>query len=147
MANVEPLTRDALTEFEPYFVNIERAMGFVPNSLLTMAHSPEILRGFSAMAAAVFGASGVSPALKQLVAFVASNASGCRYCQAHTSSSAVRLGVSPEKVAAVYDFETSPLFDDREREALNPANDRARPPHLRDPCRRDAPRSPNRKGD
>ena len=133
MANVEPLTRDALTEFEPYFVNIEQAMGFVPNSLLTMAHSPEILRGFSAMAAAVFGASGVSPALKQLVAFVASNASGCRYCQAHTSSSAVRLGVSPEKVAAVYDFETNPLFSEAESAALRLARDAAIVPNATTP--------------
>ena len=47
--------------------------------------------------------------------------SGCRYCQAHTSSNASRFGISEEKLAAIWEFETSDHFDDAERAALRVA--------------------------
>ena len=53
-----------------------------------------------------------------MVAQVASTAAGCRYCQAHTAHSAERLGVSEEKLADLWMFETSDHFDDAERAAL-----------------------------
>ena len=118
MPRVEPLPREALAEFEPYFGMIEKAMGFVPNSLLTLARTPELLRAFAGLSGNVIGGGRVDPALKQLVAFVSSNAAGCRYCQAHTSHSAERLGVSPEKLEAAFEYETSPLFEPAERAAL-----------------------------
>lgn len=49
---------------------------------------------------------------------VASAAHGCHYCQAHTSHSAHKLGVSQEKVEATFEFESSSLFSDAERAAL-----------------------------
>ena len=48
----------------------------------------------------------------------ASTAAGCRYCQAHTASSATRNGVEAAKVEAVWAFETDDRFDDAERAAL-----------------------------
>lgn len=93
-------------------------MGFVPNSLLTMAHRPQILRAFTALAGSVLGPGLLSRELKQLVAFVSSNASGCRYCQAHTSGGAVDAGTSLERIEAAFEFETSALFSDPERSAL-----------------------------
>ena len=56
--------------------------------------------------------------LKMLVSLIASQAAGCRYCQAHTGHTAERLGVAEEKLAAVWEFETSEHFDDAERAAL-----------------------------
>ncbi len=123
MAHVEPLPRSELAEFEPVFAMIEGVVGFVPNSLLTLGRSPEILRAFGALSGAVLGASRIGPELRQLVAFVSSTAAGCRYCQAHTSHGAERLGVSSEKLRAAFEFETSPLFDDAERAALRLARD------------------------
>jgi hypothetical protein len=43
MPRVEPLPREELAEFEPFFQLAEGAMGFVPNSLLTLGHSPALL--------------------------------------------------------------------------------------------------------
>ena len=123
MPHVDPLPRDELAEFEPVFAMIEGVMGFVPNSLLTLGRSPEILRGFGALSAAVLGSSRIGPELRQLVAFVASTAAGCRYCQAHTSHGAERVGVSTEKLRAAFEFETSTLFGDAERAALRLARD------------------------
>jgi uncharacterized peroxidase-related enzyme len=118
MPRVEPLPRAELAEFEPFFAVIEQAMGFVPNSLLTLGRSPDILRAFAGLSGAVLMTGEVERELKQLVAFVASNAAGCRYCQAHTSHAAERIGVSPAKLDAAFEFETSDLFSEAERSAL-----------------------------
>jgi AhpD family alkylhydroperoxidase len=89
MAHIEPRKREELAEFEVMFQAVEGVMGFVPNSYYTMGHRPEILRAFSRLAATVLSANGeISPDLKQLVALMASASAGCRYCQAHTASSA-----------------------------------------------------------
>jgi hypothetical protein len=47
MTRVQPLDRGSLPEFEPFFQMVENAMGFVPTSLFTMAHRPELLRAFA----------------------------------------------------------------------------------------------------
>ncbi len=46
-------------------------------------------------------------------------AAGCLYCRAHTATSALRHGVAAEKMAAVAEYRTSPLFSDAERVALD----------------------------
>jgi len=123
MTRVAQLERSELVEFEPFFEIVEQVMGFVPNSMLTMGRRPEILRGFAALSGAVLGPGQISPELKQLVAFVSSNASGCRYCQAHTSASAARAGASADRIQAAFEYATSPLFSAAERVALSLAND------------------------
>ena len=123
MARVTALERSELEEFEPFFQIVEQVMGFVPNSMLTMGRRPEILRGFSALTAPVLGPGKIPAELKQLIAFVSSNASGCRYCQAHTSSSARRAGAAQEKIDAAFEYATSPLFSEAERAALALAHD------------------------
>ncbi len=102
MARVAALARGEIEEFEPFFQIVEQVMGFVPNSMLTMGRRPDILRGFTALTAPVLGPGKISAELKQLIAFVSSNASGCRYCQAHTSSGAERAGASLEKIQAAF---------------------------------------------
>ena len=118
MPRVKPLDRKDLAEFEPFFEVIEQTMGFVPNSMLTLGRAPDLLTAFSGLAGTVLMSGKLAPDLKQLVAFVASNAAGCRYCQAHTSHSARRLGVDAAKIDATFEFETSDLFTDAERAAL-----------------------------
>jgi len=132
MARLEPLAREELEEFEPFFQALEQGMGFVPNSVRTMAHRPELLRAFGAFAGGVLGEGAIDPELKQLVAFVASRAAGCRYCQAHTAHSAHRVGASTERIDAAFDFEASPLFSEAERAALRLARDAALAPSAAD---------------
>ena len=93
-------------------------MGYIPNNMLSMAHWPELLTAFGGIGATILQTGEVDRGLKQLVAMVASAANGCHYCQAHTSHSAHNLGVSKEKVEAVFEFESSSLFSDSERAAL-----------------------------
>ncbi len=95
------------------------AMGFEPNSLKIMAHRPDILRGFLALSAAVLGPNAaLAPALRQMIAHVASTAAGCNYCQAHTAHGAHERGVADEKIAALWSYQTDPQFSEAERAAL-----------------------------
>jgi uncharacterized peroxidase-related enzyme len=131
MPHVKPLAREQLVEFEPYFQVAEQMMGgFVPSSLFTMGHRPEILQAFMMLAGTINGPGTVDPGLKQLVAYVASNAAGCRYCQAHTSTHAAHAGVDADKVEHAFEFETHPAFSDAERAALRLARDSALVPNL-----------------
>jgi uncharacterized peroxidase-related enzyme len=131
MPHVKPIAREALGRFEPYFQVAEQMMGgFVPNSLFTMGHRPEILEAFMLLAGVVNGPGTVDPGLKQLVAYVASNAAGCRYCQAHTSTHAAHAGIAADKIEHAFEFETHPAFSDAERAALGLARDSALVPNL-----------------
>jgi len=129
MPRIAPLSREELSEFEPFFEIVEGAMGFVPTSLFTMGRSPALLRAFAGLTGTVLAGSRLEPALVHLVSYVASRAAGCAYCQAHTSHSAGRAGVAPEKLDASFELETSTLFDDRERAALRLARDAALVPN------------------
>jgi uncharacterized peroxidase-related enzyme len=133
MANISPLDRSDLAEFEPVFEIVESAMGFVPRSMFTMGRNRALLRAFGQMSFAVLGHGQIDGGLKQLVAHVASTAAGCRYCQAHTASSAARSGVDVAKVEAVWSFETDDRFDDAERAALRLARDAATVPNATTP--------------
>jgi uncharacterized peroxidase-related enzyme len=123
MANMEPLRRGRHPELEELFAHYDRTLSFVPNSLFTMARRPEILRAFSELITQIWNTGTLPKALKPLVGIMASVAAGCRYCQAHEAVDAAQRGVDEAKVAAIWDFERSPLFDDGERAALRFARD------------------------
>ena len=118
MPNVQPLAREDLPQFEEIFSRVGENMGFIPTSLFTMGHVPEILGGFLALGGAVLQNPVIDGELKNLVSHAVSAANGCRYCQAHTGATAANQGSDPAKVAAVWEFETSDLFTDAERAAL-----------------------------
>lgn len=56
--------------------------------------------------------------LNMMVFTLSSLSAGCRHCQAHGAYGLDRLGLPVEKIQALWSFETSDLFDDRERAAL-----------------------------
>jgi uncharacterized peroxidase-related enzyme len=122
MPRVPPMGREDLAEYEPLFRQIEDHLGVLPNSTLTMGHRPEIMRHFAELNAAVMGPGAVDQRLKQMVVLIASAAAGCSYCQAHTSHVAEQRGVATDKIEAIWEFETSELFDEAERAALRVAH-------------------------
>jgi uncharacterized peroxidase-related enzyme len=120
---MEPLRREDHPELEPLFAHYDRTLSFLPNSLVTMARRPEILRAFSELITQIWNTGTLPKPLKPLIGIVSSVAAGCRYCQAHEAVDARERGVPDEKIAAIWDFERSPLFDDGERAALRFARD------------------------
>lgn len=120
MTRVTPLRREDHPDLdEKFFTPYEQTRGYVPNSNLVMARRPKLLAAFRALNAAVFDPDNiVPPGLLALVGNVASQAAGCQYCVAHTANNSGMRGVEAEKVAALWEYETSPLFDESERAAL-----------------------------
>lgn len=57
--------------------------------------------------------------LKRMIAWVSSNATGCRYCQAHAIRAAERYGAEQEKLDNIWEYKTHPAFNDAERAALD----------------------------
>ncbi|MFQ5966436.1 MAG: carboxymuconolactone decarboxylase family protein [Acidimicrobiia bacterium] len=133
MANLEPLRREDLPELEEVFQHYDDTLSFVPNSLYTMARRPEILRAFSDLITKIWRTGTLPIELKPLIAMVSSHAAGCRYCQAHEAVDARERGVQEERIAAVWDFETSPLFTEAERAALRLARDASLVPNAAAP--------------
>ncbi len=130
MANLEPLRRQDLPELEELFRHYDETLSFVPNSLFTMARRPEILRAFSDLITKIWRTGTLPIELKPLIAVISSQAAGCRYCQAHEAVDARERGVEEEKIAAVWEFETSPLFTEAERSALRLARDASLQPNM-----------------
>jgi uncharacterized peroxidase-related enzyme len=118
MAHVTPLPPEAVPEFAERFAHYARTRGFVPNSIRTMARRPAIAAAFMALNQAVLYEGTVPEELKMLISLVASQAAGCRYCRAHMANLSSIYHSSDERIAAVWEFETSGLFSDAERAAL-----------------------------
>ena len=57
--------------------------------------------------------------LNMMVFTMSSLAAGCRHCQAHGAFGLDRVGVPLDKIQALWSYQTSDLFDDRERAALD----------------------------
>lgn len=120
MARLAPLSADATAELAADFAFFEKTLGFVPNSLLTMQRRPQLAKGLIALSRGVYDPKGeVDLGLKRLIGHVASMAAGCMYCRAHTGTSAIRHGIDAEKLAAIAEYRTSPLYSDAERVALD----------------------------
>ncbi len=118
MPHLSPLPRDAVPEFKDRFEHYAKTRGFVPNSILTMSRRPAIARAFMQLNQAVLYEGTVDEELKMLVSLIASQAAGCRYCQAHMANLSSIYKASDEKIAAVWEFEDSDLFSAAERAAL-----------------------------
>ncbi len=120
MAFMQPLPEQATPELSDTFEHFREILGFVPNSLLTMQRRPEIVRAFGVLTDAVMNPEGsVDPATKRLLAHFASRAAGCQYCEAHSLIAAGISGVSQEKLDAIWEYQTSELYSDAERAALD----------------------------
>jgi len=118
MAHLQPLSRTATPELTERFNHYHNTRGFVPNSILTMQRRPEIAKAFMALNQAILYEGTVREELKMLISLIASQAAGCRYCQAHMANLSSIYKASAEKIAAVWDWETSELFSEAERAAL-----------------------------
>ncbi len=118
MPHLTPLPRDAVPEFKALFDHYENTRGFIPNSILTMSRRPGIAKAFMQLNQAVLYEGTVAEELKMLVSLIASQAAGCLYCQAHMANLARIYKASGKKIAAVWEFETSDLFNQAEKAAL-----------------------------
>ncbi len=123
MPLVTPLPADHDAEIAELARFFNVTLGFAPNSVLTMMRRPALARAFTELNRAVMDNQGrVSSELKRLVGHVASRVAGCRYCEAHTIRAAERFGaqqgVDERRLAQVWQFRDSELFNAAEKAAL-----------------------------
>jgi uncharacterized peroxidase-related enzyme len=123
MALVAPLAEDGEGGMDPALRDhvqfFKGPLGVIPNSVRTMAHRPPIARAFTDLNVAVMADYGdVTPEFKRLLGYASSFTSGCLYCQAHMILASERFGATEERLADVFDFETSAHFTEAEKAAL-----------------------------
>lgn len=108
-------------EMASFFAQAEKWMGFLPNDGLLMAYKPAMVKAFFELAKTVYAEGKIGNDLKRMIGHLASRASGCQYCSAHTALGADKMGVEAEKLEAIWEFETSTLFNEAEKSALRVA--------------------------
>ncbi|MGB6269213.1 MAG: carboxymuconolactone decarboxylase family protein [Olleya sp.] len=120
MPLVTPLPAEHDLETKKLADFFNETLGFCPNSVLTMQRRPAISKAFINLNKAVMANEGrVTSALKRMIAWVSSNATGCRYCQAHAIRAAERYGAEQEQLDNIWEYRTHPAFSDAERAALD----------------------------
>jgi alkylhydroperoxidase family enzyme len=121
MARISPAPPERLAQVADVMERWRRTKGYPPNSWLTMLRRPGVFRAYRALHTAVMMDEGEIPvALRFMIAHVVSRECGDPYCAAHNAENAARIGGAPvEKIEALADFESNPLFDAAERAALD----------------------------
>ena len=120
MPLIKPLSPEANLEVKELAEFFNETLGFCPNSVLTMQIRPEVASAFIGLNKAVMENHGtVTSALKRMIAWVSSNASGCRYCQAHAIRAAERYGANSEQLENIWEYRTHEAFNEAERAALD----------------------------
>mgnify|MGYP001824197964 FL=1 len=120
MPLVSPLDPNHDNDTKELATFFNETLGFCPNSVLTMQHRPAISKAFINLKKAVMANEGrVTSALKRMIAWVSSNATGCRSCQAHAIRAAERYGGEQEKLDNIWEYRNHPAFSEAERAALD----------------------------
>lgn len=120
MPLIDPLPEDHNPDLVDLIQFFRGPLGTVPNSVLTMQRRPAVARAFTELNKAVMtNHARVTAEQKRLIGYMASHAAGCHYCEAHTILAAERFGSSPERLADIWSYETSPLFSEAERAAFD----------------------------
>ena len=117
---VTQLDRDATPQAAKMADFYDETLGFTPNSLFTMMHRPRIADAFVEMNQAVMENKGrVTSVLKREIAYLSSQATGCRYCEAHAIRAAERYGSTEERMQNIWEYKTHKAFSPAERAAFD----------------------------
>jgi uncharacterized peroxidase-related enzyme len=131
MPHLDPIPLEQVQDddIRERFEHYRRTRGFTPNSIMTMVRRPGIVRAFMALNQAVLYEGTVPRQTKMLVSLASSFAAGCLYCQSHMTNLSSIYEAPDEKIAALADFEDSPLFSPAERAAIRLAFKAGRQPN------------------
>jgi uncharacterized peroxidase-related enzyme len=95
-------TTETAPESKELIEGAQRAFGFLPNLLATMAESPALLEGYMTLST-IFDKTDLSPTERQIILMVNNRLNGCTYCMsAHTGISRAQ-GVPDDVITALRD--------------------------------------------
>ncbi len=131
MPRIKPLDiEDIDSDLQPAVQAYLERGGYVANSFRTMARRPLVAKAYDELRNAVMTSLTIPKTLRHLMFHIMSYEAGCRYCQAHSINTiAADPDVSAEKLDAIWEYETSPLYTDAERAALRFAQSSAMVPN------------------
>lgn len=120
MSRLGPLPPETTPALKAHFDFFLSTLGFTPNSVLIMQRKPRLVQALAQLNAAVMDPEGeVDLGFRRLIGHLASKASGCLYCQAHTLLGARNFGIDEAKLADIWRYNSSPLYSEKERLALD----------------------------
>lgn len=90
-------TAETAPDAKALIANAEKAFGFLPNLLATMAEAPALLEGYMTLAA-IFDKSDLSPTERQIILMVNNRLNGCTYCMAAHTAIAKAQGVPNDAI-------------------------------------------------
>jgi alkylhydroperoxidase family enzyme len=96
------------------------------NVIRVLANAPSLMPKFSALGTALLAGEALDPKLRELALEGVGLASGSEYEYVHHWNMAQRAGVPRSQLAALAEFETSPLFNTAERAAIRYAMEATR---------------------
>ncbi len=100
MPRIDPLNTDTANERSKALLQgVEKALGFAPNLMRTLAHSPAALEAYLAFGKAL-SKGALGPRLREQIEVAVANVNGCDYCLAAHSTIARQLGVEVEELKA-----------------------------------------------
>lgn len=103
----------------PFFWNQRRKYEAVLDAALLWARTPKVFLGVAFLYGMIDRKrSPLDPALRSLVTVRVSQLNGCRFCVDLNSATLIKRGVEIDKVMALDNWQSSALFDPRERIAL-----------------------------
>jgi uncharacterized peroxidase-related enzyme len=119
MGTVKPLTKEqAGPDAQETFSKLAARAGKVPNIFAAMAHRPAALNAFLPLYAAVINQGTVEAKYKELAYLRVSLVNGCEYCSRAHMASSKPAGVTAEQIAALPFYNSSPLFDEKEKATI-----------------------------
>lgn len=93
-------TAQTAPEAKELIEGAQRAFGFLPNLLATMAEAPALLEGYLTLAG-IFDKSSLSPTERQIVLMVNNRLNGCTYCMAAHTAIAKSQGVADSVIKSL----------------------------------------------
>ena len=119
-ARVPYLNREDLPEADRViFDNLAaESGGTVGNLFRVLAHTPKFLRRFCSMGNNLRNKTALDPKLRELAILTVGRLTDAQYEFVHHLSIARRVGVAPEQLEALADWEKSPKFSDHERAVI-----------------------------
>lgn len=94
----------------PHLQNAQKAYGFVPNLLSTMAESPALLEGYMTLAD-IFGKGSLTETERQIILMTNNRLNGCVYCMAAHTSISQMAGVPNDVIEALRN--NTPIADQK----------------------------------
>ena len=119
MPRISRLARSEVQpELVPLYDQFLRERGNVPYFFRTFAHRPEIMETMFAHMNAVLRTGTLPTKLKELAVVRTSQLNATSYCLASHTAISLRLGTTPEQIAALPHWQESPLFTPVEKAAI-----------------------------